>query len=159
MIQMVEPPRTAVARRISDMENKILEPVRKSFVRLIPMSDIAEKLFREHLSLIEPSFNLEAARPELSAMRTLARLIDSAHDEDRGRRMARRLGFVFAKHGLTPESYVFVERALLWTLRHVPAQDTANEDTIQAWKQLFTKLKHDMSEGAATHSEKLAAHV
>lgn len=133
------------------MDDQSLLLVRKSFLRLIPVAEIAEKVFYEHLTLLEPELGADYGQDELAAWRALARIIECVPHDGRMPRYAARIGFLYAKRGLSPKRYRSVEQALLWTVRHLP-HEAMDERAIGAWRQLFANVEHHMKSGAREYA-------
>lgn len=133
------------------MDDQSLALIRKSFLRTIPVSEIAEKVFFEHLMIIEPELTFAFSSERLIAWRAVAELIDLMPSDGRMPRYARKLGYLCAGFGLTPKRYRSIEQALLWTVRHL-TQDLLEDGTIGAWRSLFAEVEHHMKEGARRHT-------
>ena len=133
------------------MDDQSLLLIRKSFLRLIPVAEIAEKVFYEHLILLEPELSKGHLRDGLAAWRALARLIECVPRKGKIARYARRLGFLFASHGLKPSRYRSLQQALLWTARHL-SQDTVDDTAVAAWRQFFAEVEHHMKSGAREYA-------
>ncbi len=133
------------------MDEHFLSLLRKSFLRLIPVAEIAEKIFYEHLILLEPELKGNNAGDGLAAWRALAKLIECVPCKDQLARYAKRLGFLFASHGLKPTRYRSLEQALLWTARHL-SHEAVDDTSVAAWRQFFAEVEHHMKVGAREHA-------
>jgi len=132
------------------MNTKSLSLIQKSFLQIIPMSDIAETIFYEHLLLLEPELAIGSKSSQLTVWKALARLIELVPASERMNRYAHRLGYLCADRGLYPSTYPSIAQALLWTGRHL-VPNHPDEETIDAWRQLFAVVAHHMKAGAQRH--------
>lgn len=134
------------------MDEKSLTLVRRSFLRLIPVSEIAVDMFRERLVLLSPELGpllrRRGAYSELGLSRTLALMVEALSEPDRMVRLARRIGYRYSHLGVKPEHYPAVGDALIWTLGHL-VEETMGKDAVQAWREAYDVLSKHMAEGAS----------
>ncbi len=123
--------------------------INRSFVRLIPYSEVAVRVFWERLLLIDPSLkgSLESSlgRERDQLAKALALMIESLRDPRRLRRYSQFLGYRYGRNGIGPESYVSIQDAMLWTLQHLVPD--VSEATMDAWREGLALCATHMEEG------------
>lgn len=137
------------------MKPEQIQLIHQSFVRLIPFSELAVRVFRERLFAIEPELRAiaEQSSKEESELlaKALALMIEAFGNPDKLRRYARHLGYRFALAGVGPRYYASGQDALLWTLRHLIPD--GREESFEAWKEGLTLCAEHMEAG---HNELVA---
>lgn len=137
------------------MKPEQIQLIHQSFVRLIPFSELAVRVFRERLFAIEPDLKAIAessSKEETERLaKALALMIEAFGNPTKMRRYARYLGYRFALAGVGPKFYASGQDALLWTLRHLIPD--GQESSFEAWREGLALCAEYMEAG---HNELVA---
>ena len=134
-----------------------VELIQDSFVHVVPISDVAARIFYDRLFELRPEFrrmfpsDMEMQRGKL--MTTLAAVVQSLHDLPAIVPAVQDLGRRHVDYGVADEDYEPVGAALLYTLERGLGELWVAE-LAEAWGAAYTVLSNTMIAAAA---EKRAA--
>lgn len=136
---------------MKSMDPNELSILNRTFVGLIPFSELAPRLFHERLLVLEPELKILAApgvifQSEILA-KALALMIQALSQPDRGERLARYVGYRYKQLGLEPRHYPSVGEAMIWTFRHLLGEGLGPEEE-EAWRNGYAVLAGFMELGA-----------
>ena len=137
------------------MEANDLAILNRTFIGLIPFSELAPRLFHERLLVLEPELRALAVPGALSqsdiVAKVLALMIQALSQPDRGERLARYVGYRYRKLGLEPRHYYNVGEAMIWTFRQILAEGFGRQEE-EAWRNGYAMLSGFMEIGARQES-------
>lgn len=134
------------------MDSRDLAILNRTFVGLIPYSELAPRLFHERLLVLEPELRVLTAPgvlfPSEILAKALALMIQALSQPDRGERLARYVGFRYRQLGLEPKHYPSVGEAMIWTFRHILGEGLGPQEE-DAWRNGYAVLAGFMELGAS----------
>jgi len=132
--------------------------VQSSFAKVVPIADVAAKLFYDRLFEIAPEvkpfFRHDMREQGRKLMTTLGVVVGSLKNLDAILPAVKALAVKHAGYGVVPAHYEAVGEALIWTLEKGLGEDFSTE-TRSAWLSTYATLSAIMTGEA--YGEKAAA--
>jgi hemoglobin-like flavoprotein len=126
--------------------------VRESFIRVLPIANIAAGLFYQRLFELDPSlrvlFKGDMTEQGRKLMSTIKMAVYSLERWDEIRPALQELGRRHAHYGVTAKHYDTVAEALLWMLAQ-GLGEAFTPEVREAWIELYTSIAATMQEAAA----------
>lgn len=134
--------------------------VQESFAKIEPVSETAANLFYNKLFQIDPSLKImfkgDLNEQGLKLMNMLGIAVRSLDKLDELTLAVKSLGRRHSGYGVKERHYDIVADALLWTLEQGLGKDF-NEETKDAWVEVYTLLSQTMIESVSQHKQQESA--
>src|SRR5438874_235228 len=133
------------------MKSSQITLVQSTFDRILPISDVAARIFYDRLFHLDPSlrrlFNGDLRMQGKKLMDALSIVVGNLNRPDRIVPGIRALGRRHAAYGVQSQHYTTVGEALLWTLEHGLGDEFTTEAR-RAWAAAYDLLAATMKEAA-----------
>lgn len=135
------------------MHTKSKQLIRSTWLQVVPIADVAAKLFYRRLFELDPGLRplfagVDMEAQKASLLRALSAVVDGLDEIDRLRPLLEALGRRHVAYGATAEHYDTVGAALLWTLEQ-GLGDAWNEAAQAAWRDAYGLVAGTMQAAAA----------
>jgi nitric oxide dioxygenase len=138
------------------MTGEQIDLVKKSFEKIVPISEQAAALFYAKLFDLDPQlrwlFKGDMKEQGRKLMQVIAYAVESLERFDELVPQVRALGARHANYGVEERDYESVGAALLWTLEKALSREFT-APTKEAWTKLYGLLAENMKEAARQPSE------
>jgi hemoglobin-like flavoprotein len=142
------------------MTNEQVNLVRKSFEKIVPISDNAAALFYAKLFDINPKlralFRNDMKEQGRKLMQVITYAVESLDDIETIIPQVRALGARHAGYGVVDRDYETVETALLWTFEKALSREFTPKMRA-AWTAVYNLLAQTMKEGSRQPAENAKA--
>ncbi len=137
------------------MNQQQIDLIQDSFRQVVPIKDLAAKMFYERLFELDPSlkplFRTSLAEQGQKLMAALATVVGGLKNWQRIEPVVRELGRRHVAYGTRPEHYDTVGAALLWTLEQ-GLGDAFSDEVKAAWTAAYQDVASTMIDAAKTQA-------
>lgn len=134
------------------MKNEQIKAIQKSFRLVAEHSDVAASVFYNRLFEIEPDlrgmFPSDLTEQKQKLMKTLGVAVAGLERFSDLELVLKQLGKKHADYGVREEYYPIVGEALLWTLKNLLSAIDFDDQTEEAWIEMFEMISATMIRAA-----------